>query len=142
LRYTEKKLLSPSDQNSHTKIALATSFHVNYLEQKFCWDGNNGSLFQSISAHFSGRGEELLGHYATLGFQGIMPRQNGLPLYVKASPGFSLCNFRSFTCPKKHQPQAQISNHRRACTQAHLLHFSLHKLVVLARSSLIVRKEQ
>jgi hypothetical protein len=41
MRYTEFLLLSPSDQNSHTKIALARSFHANliFLAQKFCWDG-------------------------------------------------------------------------------------------------------
>jgi hypothetical protein len=74
MRCTEFYLLSPSDQNSHTKIALTTSFHVNFLpgaEVLLGW--NNGSLFESISAHFSGRGEELLGRYATLGFQGITP---------------------------------------------------------------------
>ncbi len=50
---------------------------------------NNGSLFESISAHFSGRGEELLGRYATLGFQGITPWQHGLLLYVKDHLDFS-----------------------------------------------------
>jgi len=47
---------------------------------------NNGSLFESISAHFSGRGEELLGRYATLGFQGIM---HGLLVHVKHHLDFS-----------------------------------------------------
>jgi hypothetical protein len=50
---------------------------------------NNGSLIESIWAHFSGRGEELLGRYATLGFQGITPWQHGLLLYVKDHLDFS-----------------------------------------------------
>jgi hypothetical protein len=39
MKYTEYFFLSSSDQNSHTKIALARSFDVNFLDQKFCWDG-------------------------------------------------------------------------------------------------------
>jgi hypothetical protein len=129
MRYTEKKLLSPSDQNSHTKMALARSFHVNFLEQKFCWDGtmaiylNQSWLIPVVEVRNSLAVTPPLAFPYTQSITWIFPlyfQVLYLPQEIPASGTDIKSQEDLYSGPSP----------------------TLHKLMVLATSSLIVRKEQ